>query len=185
MAVNLQTTIHTDPFHETGRAPCGFRGTRATLTHANCQPRSCYMTSPSNTATVTIDVMANRPTGAMRRIWRSIGFDEINWTYTPQGKRVFDSIAGLNDGPFYIRNHNAFTSGDGLGSPFRGSTNVYTEDASGNPVYDWTIIDRVYDVYVAHGCKPMIELDFMPAALSTKPGGDSWRRAPKDYDKWR
>jgi len=32
-----------------------------------------------------------------------------------------------------------------------GSTNAYTEDAAGRPVYDWTILDRILDTYVQAG----------------------------------
>ena len=44
-----------------------------------------------------------------------------------------------------MRVHNLLTSGDGTHALKWGSTNVYTEDARGNPVYDWTIVDRIVD----------------------------------------
>ena len=47
-----------------------------------------------------------------------------------------------------MRAHNLLTSGDGAPALKWGSTNVYTEDASGNPVYDWTILDRIVDTYI-------------------------------------
>lgn len=61
---------------------------------------------------VTLIVEASRSLGPMRRIWRSIGYDEINWTYTPLGKYIFSQIKALGDGPFWVRNHNVFSSGD-------------------------------------------------------------------------
>jgi xylan 1,4-beta-xylosidase len=81
-----------------------------------------------------------------------------------------------------------------------GSTNAYTEDAAGRPVYDWTIVDRILDTYVSRHMKPLVEIGFMPEALSTKPqpyrhdwrpGLDynriytGWSYPPTDYDKWR
>lgn len=146
---------------------------------------------------VTIEVDASRSRGPLKRIWRSIGYDELNWTYTQTGKRIFDEIAALNDGPFWIRNHNIFSSGNLRSSPYEASTNCYREDADGKPIYDWTTVDRIYDVFVGAGCKPMVELDFMPHDLSSRPASDvskwpdnnnpykSCRWPPKDYDKWR
>jgi xylan 1,4-beta-xylosidase len=137
---------------------------------------------------VTITVDAARSLGPLKRIWRSIGYDEINWTYTPLGKRIFAEIAALNDGPFWIRNHNIFSSSNLRGAVYEGSTNCYRETADGQPAYDWSTVDRVYDVYVANGCKPMAELDFMPHALSSLPQAkpyESGRFPPKDFDKWR
>ena len=37
-------------------------------------------------AAVQVDASVDR--GDLRRIWRSIGYDEINWTYTPTGRRL-------------------------------------------------------------------------------------------------
>ena len=79
-----------------------------------------------------------------------------------------------------------------------GSTNAYTEDASGKPVYDWTIMDRIFDTYLQAGAKPFVEIGFMPQALSAKPEpyrptgsraqqrsvSIGWSYPPKDYDKW-
>ena len=60
-------------------------------------------------------------------------------------------------------------TGDGTPGLKWGSTNAYTEDASGKPVYDWTITDRIFDTYLQAGAKPFVEIGFMPQALSTKP----------------
>ena len=138
--------------------------------------------------TVAIRVDAAEVVGDLDRIWRSFGYDELNWTYTPTGRYIFSQIRDLNDGPYWIRNHNAFTSGNGLSWPYWASTNCYTEDDAGRPHYDWAIIDRVYDVYVENNCKPMIELDFMPHDLSAFPETgpkNSWRYPPKDFQRWQ
>ena len=60
-------------------------------------------------------------------------------------------------------------TGDGTPSLKFGSTNAYTEDASGKPVYDWTITDRIMDTYLQAGAKPFVEIGFMPKALSSHP----------------
>ncbi len=137
---------------------------------------------------VTIAVDADRSLGLLKRIWRSIGYDEINWTYTQTGRRIFAEIAALGDGPYWIRNHNIFSSGNLRSSPYVASTNCFSLGPDGQPRYDWTTVDRIYDVYVANGCKPMAELDFMPHDLSAYPQADpyqSGRYPPRDYGQWR
>lgn len=152
----------------------------------------------------SVKVDCSKKLGKIDRIWRSIGYDEINWTYTPTGKDIYRQIKELGDGPCYVRNHNALTSGNGLSSPAWGATNCYREDEEGNSIYNWTIIDRVYDTFVEHNCKPIIELGFMPHHLSIHSGitelgfmpdhfsihsgkepRNSWGYPPKDYEKWK
>lgn len=137
---------------------------------------------------VTITVRAGQSLGPLKRIWRSIGYAEPNWTYTPQGKLIYKEIAGLKDGPFWVRLVHTFSSGNLRGSPFQGSSNCYREDADGNPVYDWTTLDRIYDVLVENGSKPMPVLELVPHDLSSGPPGRhgaSNGYPPKDYNKWR
>jgi xylan 1,4-beta-xylosidase len=97
--------------------------------------------------------------------------------------------------PVYIRVHNLLTTGDGTPALKWGSTNAYTEDAGGNPVYDWTLVDRIFDTIIHAGAKPFVEIGFMPEALSVNPkpyrhtwpkGGidTGWAYPPKDYAKW-
>src|SRR5208283_3924805 len=91
-------------------------------------------------------------------------------------------------------------TGDGTPGLKFGSTNAYTEDAAGKPVYDWTITDRIFDTYLQAGARPFVEIGFMPEALSIRPqpyrpdwrpGAANpdqyyigWTYPPKDYKKW-
>ena len=77
--------------------------------------------------------------------------------------------------PVYIRTHFMLATGDGTPGLKWGSTNAYTEDASGRPVYDWTITDRIFDTYLQAGAKPFVEIGFMPQALSSQPDAVSVR----------
>ena len=148
---------------------------------------------------VAIRVDANAVTGAMTPMWAFFGYDEPNYTYTTNGQRLLDELSALSPVPVFIRTHNLLTSGDGTPALKWGSTNAYTEDPSGTPKYDWTIVDRIVDTYVKRRMKPLIEIGFMPEALSTKPqpykhdwapGLDygriytGWTYPPKDYAKW-
>jgi xylan 1,4-beta-xylosidase len=82
---------------------------------------------------------------------------------------LLGELAVANAVPVYIRTHNLLTSGDGSASLKWGSTNVYSEDASGHPIYTWTILDPIFDTFHATGVKPLVEIGFMPKALSVRP----------------
>ena len=151
--------------------------------------------SQSTARSVKVDVHADQPTGFLPPIWRYFGYDEPNYTYAPNGKKLLAELAALSPTPPYIRVHNLLTTGDGSSSLKWGSTNVYTEDASGKPVYDWTILDRIFDTFHSAGVKPLVEIGFMPEALSTHPQPyrhsfpqgsifTGWAYPPKDYAKW-
>ncbi len=147
---------------------------------------------------VNIRVAADQPEGIAGPVWNYFGYDEPNYSYAPNGRKLLAELAALSPEPVYVRVHNLFTSGDGSASLKWGSTNVYTEDAKGNPVYSWEIVDRIFDAFHEAGIKPLVELGFMPEALSTHPEPyrhnfphgpvDSiytgWAYPPKDYSKW-
>jgi xylan 1,4-beta-xylosidase len=144
---------------------------------------------------VVIRVDAGTAIGASRPIWSWFGYDEPNYTYAKNGRKLIGELAALSPAPVHIRTHNLLTSGDGTPALKWGSTNAYTEDAGGRPVYDWTIADRIFDTYVQARVKPLVEIGFMPEALSTKPRpyrhdwpktpiAAGWAYPPKDYRKW-
>ena len=149
---------------------------------------------------VTIDIAADRPVGEMRPIWRFFGADEPNYATMKDGRRLLSELGALHPGQVYFRAHNMLCSGDGTPALKWGSTNVYTEDAQGRPVYDWSIVDLIFDTYIARGVRPFAQLGFMPEALSTHPQPyqhewrpglkyeqiiTGWAYPPKDYDAWR
>ena len=80
----------------------------------------------------------------------------------------------------YVRFHGIFD--DDVG--------VYSEDSHGNPVYNFTLVDTIYDGLLKNGVRPFIELSFMPKALAFNPDDLHvfWYKPnvspPKDYLKW-
>ncbi len=144
---------------------------------------------------VEIRVHVDEPDGPLPPIWHYFGYDEPNYTYAPNGKKLLGELAALSSAPVHIRVHNLLNTGDGSASLKWGSTNVYTEDAQGKPVYSWTILDRIFDTFHELGIKPLVEVGFMPEALSTHPEPyrhsfpkgtifTGWAYPPKDYQKW-
>jgi xylan 1,4-beta-xylosidase len=155
----------------------------------------CLLTAQEATPNVSIEVRADRSEGTLTPIWNYFGHDEPNYTYAPNGKKLLGELAAMSAVPVHVRTHNLFTTGDGSYSLKWGSTNVYTEDANGKPIYDWTIVDRIFDTYRELGIKPLVELGFMPQALSINPDPyrhnfpqgqiyTGWAYPPKSYEKW-
>ena len=145
--------------------------------------------------TVNFQAAFDQVDGPFSPVWNFFGYDEPNYTYAPHGKKLLGELATLSPVPVYVRVHNLLTTGDGTASLKWGSTNAYTEDAAGNPVYNWEIVDRIFDAFHTAGTKPLVEIGFMPQALSTHPEPyrhnfpqgsiyTGWAYPPKDYDKW-
>lgn len=141
---------------------------------------------------VTVDATA---AGApLERVWAFHGYDEINYTTVPEGAALLGTIAAAHTAPVHVRSHFLLNTGDGTPSLKWGSTNVYTADAAGVPVYDWTLTDGIMDTLTAAGVFPFVEIAFMPQALSSHP--NPYRNAstlslnsgcfypPTDYAKW-
>ena len=147
-----------------------------------------------------INIDFKKEIGDMTPIWAWFGYDEPNYTYMKDGKKLLSEIAALSPVPVFVRTHNLLTTGDGTPALKWGSTNAYTEDAAGNPVYNWKIIDSIFDTYIQRGMKPLAQIGFMPEALSSqpqpykhswRPGASykevftGWAYPPNDYNKWR
>ncbi len=66
---------------------------------------------------------------------------------------------------------------------------VYDEDAHGNPVYNFSYVDQIYDGLLENGIKPFVELSFMPRKLAANLTPHAfWYKPfpspPKDPRKW-
>ncbi len=148
---------------------------------------------------VTIEVDAQKPIGELKPIWRFFGADEPNYATMKNGRKLLKELGQLGHPTAYFRAHNLLTSGDGTPSLKWGSTNAYRQDAQGQPIYDWTILDGIFDAYHESGLKPYVEIGFMPKDLSTKPEPyqhhwtprarydeiyTGWAYPPTDYQKW-
>lgn len=148
---------------------------------------------------VNIEVDVNKETGELKPIWAWFGYDEPNYTYMKNGEKLLRELAALSPATVYVRTHNLMTTGDGSPALKWGSTNMYTEDQNGSPVYNWRIVDSIFDTYIHYKMKPLAEIGFMPEALSLKPEPykhnwnpadknsilfSGWAYPPKDYKKW-
>lgn len=158
-----------------------------------------YLVIPLNGQKVGITVDMSESRGPMKPIWAWFGYDEPNYTYMKDGRKLLAEIAEFSPVPVYVRAHNLMNTGKGEAAFKWGSTNMYTEDENGNPVYYWNIVDSIFDTYINLGMKPLAQIGFMPEALTSgtgpyrhswKPGIDynaiytSWAYLPDNYYKW-
>jgi xylan 1,4-beta-xylosidase len=79
----------------------------------------------------------------------------------------------------YVRFHAILDDEDG----------VYSEDAQGNPVYNWSYVDQIYDGLLDNGIRPFVEISFMPKTLASRMDYQAfWYHPivspPKSYEKW-
>lgn len=88
-----------------------------------------------------IHVDAAKPIGPVRPIWSFFGYDEPSYTYMKDGRKLLSEISALSPVPVYVRTHRLLVTGDGQAALKWGSTNAYTEDENGKPVYDWTFME--------------------------------------------
>src|ERR1017187_4637708 len=107
-------------------------------------------TNPPAEFPVTITVDAEKSLGELKPIWRMFGADEPNYATMKDGKKLIGEIGALRTNDMFFRAHNLLCTGDGKPALKWGSTGIYTEDAEGKPVYNWTIIDNIFDTYLAH-----------------------------------
>ena len=72
---------------------------------------------------------------------------------------------------------------------FHDEVGVYDEDDKGNPVYNFSYVDQIYDGLLANGVRPFVEISFMPKKLALRQDVHPfWYKQivapPKDYAKW-
>ncbi|MFM2242670.1 MAG: hypothetical protein RLZ97_1525 [Verrucomicrobiota bacterium] len=149
---------------------------------------------------VAIEVDAAQPTGPLKPIWRFFGADEPNYATAPNGRKLLGHLGEMKPREVFFRTHNLMTSGDGSSSLKWGSTGMYGEDGRGRPIYDWEIVDGIFEAYLENDVRPYVQIGFMPEALSIRPHPyrhswtpqakydeiyTGWAYPPKDYGKWQ
>jgi xylan 1,4-beta-xylosidase len=142
-------------------------------------------------ARIDLRVDSSRETGMLEHKWEmALGSEHLSYLFKGDinahlksaGLELRQALRLEHDelGTHYIISHGILMD----------DLQVYREDTAGNPIYNWSGVDRVYDMLHATGLKPFVQLDFMPNALASDPkaqkihfdrGNNS---PPKDYAKW-
>src|SRR5258708_3260689 len=66
---------------------------------------------------------------------------------------------------------------------------IYDEDKRGNPLYNFSYLDQIYDGLLANGVRPFVELSFMPSKLASRQAVHPFKyhpivAPPRDYARW-
>tara|TARA_B100000963_G_scaffold197925_1_gene172235 strand:- start:16217 stop:17842 length:1626 start_codon:yes stop_codon:yes gene_type:complete len=139
--------------------------------------------------TFTID--AKEIVGENTEFWKAAGSDHLFYHVTrPSGQSLLDRMEATKSHKF-LRTHHTFVQ-DMKKGVLRGQ-NVYSEDKNGNPVYDFSNVNKVFGEYVKRGLKPIVEYDYLPNQLKNKTnegsdGNDEGMKiqniGPNDWKKW-
>jgi len=117
--------------------------------------------TPTTAADVTLAVDAGTSTAPWNRFYeKAVAADHAHTVLcTAYGRNIQNALrkAHAQAGFQYVRFHGIFN--DDIG--------VYSEDASGAPVYNWSGPDAIYDAIIAAGMRPMVEISFTPTALAS------------------
>src|SRR5947209_9544863 len=109
---------------------------------AGPQQQSSGSANESANEIVRVDLSA--PTTPFPHFWEEMfGSGRANLTLRDSYRRDLDSVRGITDFK-YVRFHAIFHHENG----------VYDEDAQGNPIYNFSYVDQIYDGLLAHGVKP-------------------------------
>ncbi len=153
-------------------------------------------TQAKSPVAIHVDLAATK--GPYKPIYSWFGYDESNYTTMKYGRQLLTELHDLSPAPVYIRAHHLLTTGDGIPELKWSSSNVFSLDAQGKPVYDFTITDQTFDAWLKAGVRPMVEFGFMPKDLAaTLAGVDTYQvhfpgnvlsgsvnNPPKDYATW-
>ncbi len=131
----------------------------------------------STSQTLTID--ANAPAHPFPHFWEQFfGSGRANLAlregYRQDMRAVHDAV-----GMRYVRFHAIFHDENG----------VYDEDEKGQPIFNFSYVDQIYDGILAQGVRPFVEISFMPKKLAAREAiHPFWYKQnvapPKDYAKW-
>jgi xylan 1,4-beta-xylosidase len=143
--------------------------------------------SQSNQFSININDVAGENT----EFWKAAGSDHLFYhVMKPSGQSLLNRMDNTNSHK-YLRTHHTFKRDLNHGVP-RGQE-VYSEDENGNPVYDFSNVNKVFGEYVKRGIKPIVEYDYMPKLLEFEKrpksiGNDEGmgmrNTGPKDWKKW-
>ncbi|MFZ0661688.1 MAG: glycosyl hydrolase family 39, partial [Acidobacteriaceae bacterium] len=127
--------------------------------------------------TITID--AHAPTTPLPHFWEQMfGSGHANLAMRADYREDMRTVKAVTDFS-YVRFHGILDD----------ENQVYTEDADGNPVYNFSYVDHIYDGLLAEGVRPYVEISFMPKALAARPDYQGfWYKPiaspPASYAKW-
>src|SRR3984885_2346005 len=137
------------------------------------------VSSQQTPATDAVTIDAQVPTRPFPHYWEQMfGSGWAIFSLRESFRRALKNMKSATD-IHHVRFHAIFDD----------EVSVYSEDTHGQPVYNWSYVDQIYDGLLENGVRPFVEMSFMPRALAASLTPHAfWYRPfpspPKDYAKW-
>lgn len=147
---------------------------------------------------LAIKVDASTVVKPFNHFYRAVGYANVDFTYTEPFKKMYDHLSSFHNAPKYMRLHNILSAhgegdhyfiheGSDYGNPLDRTANydnVVTFGEDGELVYNWEIVDRIYDIFVEHNIKPIVETHHVPTRLVNQESLDYTHEPPQDFKLW-
>ena len=152
---------------------------RAVLLLAAAAVLSSLPAGAQSTAREEITVNANAPSTPFPHFWEKMfGSGRARLVMRADYQKDIRAVKQVTDFR-YVRFHAILDDENG----------VYSENAQGQPVYNWSYVDQIYDALLANGIRPFVEISFMPKQLAARLDyQEFWYHPiispPADYAKW-
>jgi xylan 1,4-beta-xylosidase len=143
------------------------------------QQSSSQTVAPTTVLSETIIVDPRAPAHPFLHYWEQMfGSGRAILSLRESYRRDLREVKSVTDFK-YVRFHAILSDEVGL----------YGEDPQGNPVYNFSYVDQIYDGLLQNGVRPFVELSFMPRTLASKEIFQAfWYRPivapPKNYERW-
>ncbi len=103
-----------------------------------------------------ITVNADAPSTPFPHFWEKMfGSGRAHLVMRADYQKDLRKVKGVTEFQ-YVRFHGILDDENG----------VYSRNAQGQPVYNWSYVDRIYDALLANGIRPFVEISFMPKDLA-------------------
>jgi xylan 1,4-beta-xylosidase len=140
---------------------------------------------------IKFEVNTDSIIGKNTYFWKASGTDLLYALSEKQSGQALLDRMETTKSCIYLRNH--YTLSRHIREGVEVGIHVYSEDENGDPIYDFTRINRIYGEFVKRGLKPIVECDYMPyqleqGATNSNVSNDEnigvKNSGPVDWDKW-
>lgn len=124
----------------------------------------------------------------LRPLWRMIGSERLSQLFEDAPGPGGSDIAAEFDGALRLARAELGAERVRAHAILHDELGVYREHG-GEPVYDFSAVDRTYDRLLEIGLRPVVELSFMPRDLASDPDMQVFEYGgiispPRDWDRW-
>jgi xylan 1,4-beta-xylosidase len=153
----------------------------ALLALLSVMPSCLAQVKVSGSANTSVTIDASAPGRAFPHFWEDMfGSGRPILSLRESYRDDIRSVKAATDFR-YVRFHAILSDDIGL----------FDIDPAGNPVYNFSYIDQIYDWLLANGIRPYVELSFMPRKMASAPATSEpfkfhhvWASPPRDYKLW-